>query len=147
VAAVATILELVLDHSVAVAVGGASALLSAAFLWVRRKLPAAEDKRLRGILRAFVSDHGASLHSIGSSSLSEPMLERGGRWVPVSLVVGDELVSGLRPKDRSRHFRSWTQIRRAFIEALASWGLEMPWIPSTEPTPGLFPPRGDDELF
>lgn len=142
-----TILELIVEHSVAVAVGGAGALLSAGFLWVRRKLPAAEDKRLRGVLRSFLSDYGASLHAIGDAGLSEPLLEHRGRWVRASLVVADELVSSLRPKDRSRHFRSWTQIRRAFIEALAGWGLEMPWIPMSEPTPGLFPPQVDDELF
>jgi hypothetical protein len=58
VAAVAKILELVLEHSVAVAIGGAGALLSVGFVWVRRKRPAAEYKHLRGVLRAFVSDHG-----------------------------------------------------------------------------------------
>lgn len=54
----AKILELVLEHSVAVAIGGAGALLSVGFVWVRRKRPAAEYKHLRGVLRAFVSDHG-----------------------------------------------------------------------------------------
>jgi hypothetical protein len=140
---VATILELVVEHSVAVAVGGAGALLSAGFLWVRRKLPAAEDKRLRGVLRAFRERPRriASCHRL-DAGLSEPLLERGGRWVRASLVVGDELVSSLRPKDRSRHFRSWTQIRRAFIEALAGWGLEMPWIPIVRADAGAVSPAG-----
>lgn len=137
----ATILELVLEHSVAVAIGGVGAFLGAGFVWVRRNLPAAEDKRLRGVLRAFLRDHGASLRAIGDAADFEPSFQLRGHMVRASLVVRDEVVSGLRPKDRSRHFRSWPQIRRAFIEALDERGLEMPWVPMSEPIAEVFSER------